>query len=196
MKCRCRSGLMGLSLCFGQVKIHVISACCNFGFLDYTPGEMRRNPISPHFPHASPHGVDNATRGTVACPGYVKGVCESRIFRTKREAASWAAIRETQLRADAETWRWRNTRWRTPRGATSARYRHCIAGRWEIIRIDALLRQEAFPGSSLLCSPGLSISPSGAMRGAASLFRRRPAGKPHYCQGILETALPGMAVDC
>lgn len=135
---------------------------CNFSLLQFRSftglhsGRNAPKPISPHFlpthlPMASitPHG--ERWRAQV----YVKGVRESRIFRTKREAASWAAIRETQLRADAET----PAVEKYTLADAMRRYEREISPlhrgrRWEIIRIDALLRQEAFPGSSLLCSLG------------------------------------------
>lgn len=77
---------------------------------------------------------------------FARGVRESKVFRTKREAEAWAAARETELREQAE---------KTPGDRHTLadafdKYRQEISpskrgSRWESIRIDAMLREESLP---------------------------------------------------
>lgn len=77
---------------------------------------------------------------------YVKGVRDSQVFRTKREADAWAAARETSLRAEA---------------IAAPGDKHTLAealtkyseevspikrgARWENVRIAAMLKSPIFP---------------------------------------------------
>jgi integrase len=81
----------------------------------------------------------------------IKGVRDSRVFRTKREAAAWAASREAELREAKAT---PIGKQKTLRDAM-LRYGeeispHKRGSRWEEIRIDALLRNPAFPADTPL----------------------------------------------
>lgn len=78
----------------------------------------------------------------------VKGVRETATFRTQREAKSWAASRETELRADSQ----RPAGERTTLGQVMQRYSEEVSPtkrgvRWEQIRIAAFLREPGFPAA-------------------------------------------------
>lgn len=80
---------------------------------------------------------------------YVKGVRDSQSFRTRREAAAWAAVRETEIRAQAG---------KTPAEKHTLadalnRYRDEVSPtkrgqRWEEVRIKALLASKDLPTGS------------------------------------------------
>lgn len=72
---------------------------------------------------------------------FVRGLRDSRCFRTRREAAAWAAVRETELRAVAD----RPVAERVTLAEAMRRYRDEVSptkrgARWERVRIDAMLR--------------------------------------------------------
>lgn len=76
----------------------------------------------------------------------VNGIRESKQFPTKREAAIWAAQRESAIRADAG----KKEPEKHTMGEAMSRYRDEVSPtkrgcRWEAIRVDALLRDPAFP---------------------------------------------------
>lgn len=76
----------------------------------------------------------------------VKGIRDSKTFRTKREADAWAAARETEIRADLA----KLPGERLTFGQVLARYREEISptkrgGRWEAVRLLAFERDAALP---------------------------------------------------
>ncbi|MCL2344228.1 MAG: site-specific integrase [Desulfobulbus sp.] len=75
-----------------------------------------------------------------------KGVRDSKVFRTRREADAWAAARETEIRADAG----KAPGERVTLGQVLARYREEISptkrgARWEKARIAAFERDPLLP---------------------------------------------------
>lgn len=116
--------------------------------LDYTAKRTKQTQCSPNFPQRLPHPVASIqkTAGGYRAQVAVRGQRDSRIFRTKREADAWAAVREVELRALADA---------------SPGHRHTLAealrkyaeevsvkkrgARWEQIRIEAFLRDPVFP---------------------------------------------------
>lgn len=83
---------------------------------------------------------------------YVKGVRDSATFRTKREAAAWAAARETEIREQAG----KPAAAQFTLAEAMIRYRDEVSPenrghRWEVLRINAMLRA----GSGL--ATGLAI---------------------------------------
>jgi integrase len=82
---------------------------------------------------------------------YVLGVRESRVFRTRREAVSWAAARETEIRDDAA----KRPGDKYTLGQAMARYAEEVTptkrgARWEAIRLAGLLRDPALPCGELV----------------------------------------------
>ena len=87
---------------------------------------------------------------------FVRGVRDSGTFRTKREAEAWAARRDAELRADAG----KTPGERHTLADALTRYRDEVSPtkrgrRWEEIRLNAYLRDQALP----LGSPMGSITP-------------------------------------
>lgn len=79
---------------------------------------------------------------------FVRGARDSQTFRTKREAESWSARRETELRAQQE----QHPGDRTPLADVLERYKAEVSPtkrgrRWEEIRIDKFLRDPLLPMS-------------------------------------------------
>ena len=82
---------------------------------------------------------------------YVSGIRESKQFPTKREAAIWAAQRESAIREDAG----KPEPDKHTMGEAMARYRDEVSPskrgcRWESIRVDALLRDPTFPSRVIM----------------------------------------------
>lgn len=82
---------------------------------------------------------------------YVKGQRDSAVRRTKREAEAWAAARETELRAQADT----APADRTTLRQLLERYRDEVSPtkrgrRWEEVRVNAFLRDPSLPLDSPL----------------------------------------------
>ena len=82
---------------------------------------------------------------------YVKGVRDSQVFRTQREAKAWADSRTAELRADAgKTLAEKHTL-----AEAVKKYREEVSpkkrgGRWEEIRLTALLSDPNFPHGELM----------------------------------------------
>lgn len=75
---------------------------------------------------------------------YVKKVRDSECFRTRREAAAWAAARETEIREQAS----KPAAVRFTLADAMVRYRDEVSPenrghRWEVLRIDAMLRADS-----------------------------------------------------
>lgn len=91
---------------------------------------------------ASIQQTANGFRAQVA----VRGQRDSATFRTRREAVAWGAAREAEMRAVAEA----SEAMRHTLGDALRRYAEEVSpgkrgARWEAIRIDAFLRDQAMP---------------------------------------------------
>lgn len=96
---------------------------------------------------------------------YVRGIRDSQTFRTRREATAWAEARTLALRADAV----KTPQERHTLADAMRRYAEEVSpskrgGRWELVRIAALLRDANLPTGELLGE--LSPEPFGIWRDA------------------------------
>lgn len=82
---------------------------------------------------------------------YVKGVRDSQVFRTQREAKAWAEARTAELRADEG----KAPSEKHTLAQAMRKYREEVSpkkrgGRWEVIRLTALLSDPNFPHGELM----------------------------------------------